>query len=329
MGTVHRDGIRWRCLFRGDRAIADQRDIPLPQHRSHSRHWRDNLYVYPVISRRSRGLSIGVNLNPDKACNFNCAYCQVDRTVAPAVRRVDLPVLREELTILVREAQSGALFADPAFAQVPGSLRRIEDIAFSGDGEPTASKHFPAAVELAAEIKRDAGLTQTRIVLITNACFLQEPRVVTALEILDHNQGQIWAKLDAGTEAYYRQINRAKHSSLQQVVENITATARVRPLVIQSLFLMLHGAAPTEDEIAAYCDRLNEIQRAGGRISHVQVYTVARVPAESYVEALADAEVDVLAQRIHAATSVPTEAYHGLRSQVEKGRHGRDTTNRC
>ena len=209
----------------------------MPQHRSLSRHWRDNLYVYPVISRRSRGLSLGINLSPDKACNFDCVYCQVDRTVAPVVRRVDLQVLREELAALVQEAQSGKLFADPPFAQVPEKLRRIEDLAFSGDGEPTASKHFPAAVELAAKVKRDAGLTQTRIVLITNACFLQKPRVAAALEVMDRNQGQVWAKLDAGTDAYFSQVNRSKHSSLRQVVDNIIAAARVRPIVIHSLLL--------------------------------------------------------------------------------------------
>ena len=265
-----------------------------------------------MISRRSRGLSIGINLNPDKACNFDCAYCQVDRTVAPTVRRVELDVLREELEALVQEAQSGALFTDPAFARVPEHLRRVEDIAFSGDGEPTASKHFPAAVELAAQIKQDAGLMHTKIVLITNACFLQEPRVVTALEIMDRNQGQIWAKLDAGTEAYFRRVNRAKHASLPQVVANISAAACVRPIVIQSLFMKLHGDPPPEAEITAYCDRLNEIQQVGGQISYVQVYTVARVPAESFVEALEDAEVDALAQRIHTVTGLPTEAYYGM-----------------
>ncbi len=46
----------------------------------HSRSWQSNRYVYPVISRRSKGLSIGVNLNPDKVCNFDCVYCCVDRT---------------------------------------------------------------------------------------------------------------------------------------------------------------------------------------------------------------------------------------------------------
>ncbi len=34
--------------------------------------------VYPVVSRRSGGLSLGVNLFPEaKLCSFDCPYCEV------------------------------------------------------------------------------------------------------------------------------------------------------------------------------------------------------------------------------------------------------------
>jgi sulfatase maturation enzyme AslB (radical SAM superfamily) len=38
-----------------------------------------NRFVYTVVSSRARGLSVGVNMNPDKYCNFDCAYCEVNR----------------------------------------------------------------------------------------------------------------------------------------------------------------------------------------------------------------------------------------------------------
>ena len=72
----------------------------------HPRHWRENAYVYPVVSRRSRGVSIGVNLNPDAACNFDCIYCQVDRRTTPAVRRVDLDRLRTELELMLEAKEA-------------------------------------------------------------------------------------------------------------------------------------------------------------------------------------------------------------------------------
>src|SRR5687768_13893906 len=104
----------------------------------HSRNWQTNRYVYPVISRRSQGLSIGVNLNPDKICNFDCIYCCVDRTEMPGKLDVDLDVLRDELDHLVDFAASGEIWKTPPFDQAAPALRRINDIAFSGDGEPTS-----------------------------------------------------------------------------------------------------------------------------------------------------------------------------------------------
>lgn len=287
-------------------------DMPqtLPQFQHHPRDWRANYYVYPVISRRSRGLSIGVNLNPDTACNFDCIYCQVDRTVVPRVRDVDPQRLRVELKEMLRLATSGELFQDPAFAEVPGDLQRINDIAFSGDGEPTTCPLFAECVQIAAECKSAAGLENAKIILITDACYLTRPSVARGLRILDENNGEIWAKLDAGTEEYYRVVNRPNYP-LKHVVEQISAAARVRPVVIQALFLRLDGEPPPRAELDAFCDRLLEVIAGGGRISLVQIYTVARRPAESYVTALSDEQVDAIAETVTSRTRLPVERYYG------------------
>jgi len=282
----------------------------LPQHHHHPRAWRENLYVYPVISRRSGGLSIGINLNPDKACNFDCIYCQVDRTQPPRVRDVDLDILERELSEMIRLAQSKELFTDPQFHNVPAAMQTVHDLAFSGDGEPTTCTVFPDAVDLAVRLKRDAGLNQTKMVLITDACYLTKPDVVGALRVLDENQGEIWAKLDAGTEAYFRQVN-LPNVTLSQVIEGIIEAAHVRSVVIQSLFLRIDGDPPSGDEIDAYIARLNFIRRQGGRIGCVQVYTVARKPAETNVTPLSDGQVDAIADRVARETGLHTERYYG------------------
>jgi wyosine [tRNA(Phe)-imidazoG37] synthetase (radical SAM superfamily) len=288
--------------------------VQLPQFADHSRRWQENFYVYPVISRRSGGLSIGVNLNPDTACNFDCIYCQVDRTITPRVREVDLNVLRAELAHMVEHARrtdGAGLFDEAAFASVPPALRVIRDIAFSGDGEPTTCLVFPEAVQVAADVTRAAGLDDTRIVLITDACYLTRPRVVAGLAIMDANDGEVWAKLDAGTEAYYRTINKPNYP-LAHVMTNIIAAARVRPVVIQSMFLRLNGVGPSAEEITAYLGRLKDILAAGGRIAYVQVYTVARRPAESTVTSLSDEEVDRIARRVIDETGLKAESYYGI-----------------
>lgn len=284
--------------------------MALPQYRDHSRDWRDNHYVYPVISRRSRGLSLGVNLNPDAACNFDCVYCQVDRTKTPKVRRVDLERLRAELGTLIDQAVTGRLYEDEGFRAVPPSLRRVNDIAFSGDGEPTTCPVFAESIEVAAALKHAANLTSVKLVLITDACYLTRPDVERGLRIMDAHGGEIWAKLDAGTQAYYEQINRPNYS-LSHVVENIIAAATVRPLVIQSMFLRLRGVAPDGTELDAYIDRLRDILQAGGSISYVQVYTVARQPAEAFVSPLPPAEIDRIVGLIRDRTGLRAEPFYG------------------
>jgi wyosine [tRNA(Phe)-imidazoG37] synthetase (radical SAM superfamily) len=284
--------------------------------RNHARDWRGFFYVYPVLSRRSGGLSIGVNLNPDTACNFDCIYCQVDRKSTPRVRHVDLKTLEVELEAMLAAAMDGSLFETPEFRETTPALRRVNDIAFSGDGEPTTCPVFKEAVTLAADLRsrHEAGsgtaADSVKLVLITDACYLTRGNVVEALEILDRSNGEIWAKLDAGTEAYYRLVNRPNFP-LGHVVENVIHAARRRAVVIQSLFMRVHGEGPAEGEIAAYTDRLVEILEAGGRISGVQVYTVARVPAESYVSALSDDEVEAIAGVVRKKTGLPATVYFG------------------
>ena len=289
--------------------MEQNRDTPLPQHRSHSRNWRENLYVYPVISRRSGGLSIGINLNPDMACNFDCVYCQVDRTVEPKVRDVDIEVLRVELDEMIALATSGELWQEEKFRDVPDSHRRLNDIAFSGDGEPTTCTQFKECVELVAAAKRAAKLDEVKIVLITDACYLMRRNVVAALVLMDNNNGEIWAKLDAGTQDYYRKVNRPNYP-LRHVVDNIIAAAMERPVVIQSLFMRVDGEPPSRMEIGEFVSRLSEIAEAGGVIDRVQIYTIARRPAESFATPLSRDELDAISQRTQQG-GFKTETYEG------------------
>lgn len=274
----------------------------------HDRSWRDNLYVYPVISRRSGGLSIGVNLNPDKACNFDCVYCQVDRSVPPIVRTVDPQRLRAELEATVRAAMSGELFSDPYFQKVPAAYQRINDIAFSGDGEPTTSPVFGEAVQAAADIRHKFSLPDLKLVLITDAAYLKKPAVQAALAVMDANNGEIWAKLDAGTEEYYQLINRP-NVPLQVVLENILDAARSRPIVIQSLWMNVYGEPPPHDEVDAFAQRLSDIVRDGGEIRLVQIYTIARRTTEPFVAPLDQNALAEIADRVRARVPLPITIY--------------------
>jgi len=281
--------------------------------RDHRRQWRHCRYVYPVISRRAKGLSIGVNLNPDKRCTFSCVYCQIDRHVRRALHEVDLAVLRDELRLAIREATSGRLWEEPRFASTPSELRRINDIALSGDGEPTCLPNFDAAVAVAAQVRKELAGDDAKIVVITNSTQFGSPQVARALSILDDNNGEVWAKLDAGSEGYFLKVNRPHPQvSLESIVGGIIAVARGRAIVIQTLLFRLNGQPPPAEEVLAYCSRLRQILEAGGRIKLVQLYTIARPPADPGAAPLTDAELDAIAASVRAAVpEVRVEAYYG------------------
>lgn len=266
-------------------------------HDYHPRSLDENRYVYAVLSRRSGGVSIGINLNPDKVCNFDCVYCQVDRRVPGEERRVDLKKLDSEVRDILIKARSGALFAQAPFSGVEKRFQQVTDIAFSGDGEPTTCAQFNEAVKLAIAAKKEVGLSDLKLVLITNATMFHRATVKRVLSLLDENQGEIWAKLDAGTEPYYKRVD-VTTIPFKRILDNLLDAARRRPIVIQSLFMRLYGSPPDGGEIEAYSDRLKEIKSNGGMIKLVQIHTVARAPAQPYVSPLSDKELDAIAARV-------------------------------
>ncbi len=285
----------------------------------HRRDLGDNRYVYAVVSRRAQGLSIGINLNPDKVCNFDCPYCQVDRTGPAAPPDVDVDVLADELGRLLGWVADGTLWETAPFDTAASHLRRVVDIAFAGDGEPTAARSFPAAVAAVREVRARHGLAfrgvqladswdgrgpapsrnalpgdaGVPIRLLTNATLLHRAGVRAALGGID----EPWCKLDAGTESYFRVVDGTTFP-FQRVLRNLRELACERAIVIQSMFLTLDGVGPDEAERDAWAARIGEIVEAGGRIDRVQVYSVARKPAQPRVGPLPREELERIGERV-------------------------------
>ena len=273
----------------------------------HPRRFGSFRYVYPVISRRSGGLSLGINLSPTGCCNFACVYCQIlaERTeTATDDPLVPMNRLEEELRQLIISANDGTLFEQPAFVQVPNDKRVLKDIAFSGDGEPTLSPQFAETVELVAKVRRALCTESVKNVLITNSSTLHRTPIRLALNVMLQNNGEIWAKLDAGTETFFRTVSRS-HIPFKTICSNLVDFTRDFPVVIQTCFLALHGRGPSVDEVQHYADRLREL----GKVRYVQIYTVARHTPENWATPLEKKILDEIAERVRQHTGLEVRTF--------------------
>lgn len=244
--------------------------------------------VYPVFSRRSGGLSLGINLFPDrKRCNFDCLYCEVAKTVTCAT--FDLRHLDRALEDFFERRYH------EYWAAVP-----IMDICISGDGEPTLSPHLEKALELCADYRRRyarmAGSSE--LVLITNSTGFLDQHVSALLTRSVEAEGlKIWAKLDSGTQESFSALSRSDYR-LEDMVDGIGRFALKQPIILQTMLCRLNGRAPGEKEVAAYAAILRALLSRKAKIEAVQLYTVARPPADPVVQALSDVEILEYAARL-------------------------------
>jgi wyosine [tRNA(Phe)-imidazoG37] synthetase (radical SAM superfamily) len=236
----------------------------------HSRDSAGLKYVYPVVSRRAGGVSIGINLNPNNACNWRCIYCQV-----PGLRRGSAPPIDvEQLERELRAFVDILLYGDYMRQHVPDGMRQIVDFAFSGNGEPTSAREFPLAIELAGQVRRETGLDPAvPLRLITNGSLVGHSPVQMGLRRLGQLGGEIWFKVDAGTREGYRRINGADLSPAS-VARNLQLCAELCRTWVQTCVFAFDGQGPTDAEITAYLDVL--IESGIDRLAGVHLYGLAR-----------------------------------------------------
>ena len=233
-----------------------------------------NRFVYAVISARAHGLSLGVNMNPDKHCNFDCLYCEVDRRNPPRENRLDVGAMAAELHKTLAYVMAGKLRERPWYSSLSEELLTLRHVALSGDGEPTLAPDFAGAVESIVHIRALGEFPFFKIVLLTNATGLDQPQVQQGLKHFTQSD-EIWAKLDGGTQAFFNRVDRSE-VSLDKVLSNILLVSRQRPVIIQSLFPAINGEEPLAAEIEEYAQRLKELKAAGANIPLVQIYSATR-----------------------------------------------------
>jgi len=260
----------------------------------HNRSFIHMTYVYPVVSRRAGGVSVGINLNPNNACNWHCAYCQVPGLVRGAAPEIDVAQLEGELQRFLGELRHGSFMAD----HVPPEAQVIRDIAFSGNGEPTSSKAFAEIVERVVAIRDAMGLAAVPIRLITNGSLVDRPYVQTALRSLAAAGGEVWFKLDGGRAEDIARINGVDLAP-ESHTRRLALCASLCPTWVQTCMLRWDGELPSEAMIDAY---LATLERAGPKaLRGVHLYGLARpsLQAEAaHLQRMTPDELEQIARRI-------------------------------
>ena len=271
------------------------------------RDFLENRFVYLTISPRARGLSIGVNLNPDRKCNFDCIYCEVDRSAPVMDAEIDCDIAAAELEQTLRLVQSGSLRLLRPYHNLPQNLLELRHVALSGDGEPTISTKFQEAVEAVVHVRARGFHPFFKIVLITNASGLDRPEAQAGLTLLTPRD-EIWAKLEVGTQQFMDKLNRA-NVPIEKIIENILVTARRRPVVIQSLFCQVGGAVPPMSEIEQFAGRLLDLKSRGAQIPLVQIYSATRPTPHSNVRHLPLKTLSDIAETVRRIAGLNAEPF--------------------
>ena len=230
-------------------------------------------YVYPVVSRRAGGVSVGINLNPNNACNWRCIYCQVPGLTRGTAPPVDLALLENELRDFLHELLHG----DFMQSRVPESARRINDIALSGNGEPTSATEFAQVIELIGRVRREMALPEAvKTVLITNGSLLYRSEMQQGLRNMAQLNGEVWFKLDRASEAGMQLINDT-NTSMSKVRDNLVTAIALCPTWLQTCWFALDGEPPGKQEEEDYLEFISGLLRDGHKPQGVLLYGLARL----------------------------------------------------
>ena len=230
-------------------------------------------------------------------------------------RTVDLRRLAEELDRTVEQVTSGRIYEGPRFRDTPPPLRRLNDIAFSGDGEPTACPNFDRAVDVCAEVRRRRKLDDVKLVLITNATLFHQPRVRQALKSSTPTTARSGRSSTPArkTTSAGGSFDRSLAADSRQSARGGHRAADRHPIAVSA------DSGPT-----AAAGRVGGILRSASRDSGGRRANQAGAdphdcpPAcRAWVTALADAEVDAIAERCSAARGCP------WRRSMEVGERGK------
>ena len=253
----------------------------------HSRELSGLKYIYSVISRRAGGLSIGVNLNVNNACNWQCIYCEIPNLTRGSPPPIELDVLEDELRFFLHEIIHG----DYMEKNVAIEDRHLKDIAFSGNGEPTSAEEFPQVILIVKKILEEFNLLhKIKIRLITNGSLMHKESVLEGIQVLAKMNGEVWFKVDAALEENSKVINQVNIKP-QQAIDRLKRCSEICPTFVQTCIFTIDNKEPNNKEIDAYIKLIDSAKKS---IKGVHLYGIARPSMQPEAYRLGRVNINVL-----------------------------------
>lgn len=218
--------------------------------------------IYGPHPSRRLGLSLGVDLTP-MTCTFNCVYCERGRTLFGCRDQRDFTynVELEQFSNLLKKHINSL---------------RYDCLTFSGTGEPTLDNRLGSIIENTHKI-----VGKTPIKIMTNSSLLNHGNVIQNISRAD----EIIAKLNAISEAAFSEIHRPYDKFLKphKIVEGLHSLKKVidTKLTIEILFIRSFSSIhtnSTKKEVTLLTEVISDLQPGT-----VQLHTISRLPAESYI----------------------------------------------
>ena len=242
--------------------------------------------IYGPVRSRRLGWSLGLNLSPAryKFCSFNCVYCQYGWTdvctLDTASIRKDLPTPNDFARVLESVLREG---------------NEIDNITFSGNGEPTLHPQFGELVDIAGKLK-ERYFPKAKLGVLSNSSAVGIESVRQALAKLDFRI----MKLDAGSLDTFRKINRpCPEVDYHTILDDLKSLGNV---TLQTMFVDGVIENIGEREISEWIEQVGEI-----RPVKAQIYSLHRPPAASALREVPAEKLKEIAAKTEAATGVTIE----------------------
>jgi wyosine [tRNA(Phe)-imidazoG37] synthetase (radical SAM superfamily) len=240
------------------------------------------------------GLSLGINLNTNNACNWQCIYCQVSDLTRGKPEKIDLKLLENELDKWLEDIVNGSFLNECA-----SHIVDFKDIAFSGNGEPTATPEFEPIVKIVLEKIDKFQLSKTiKLRLITNGSYLNKTNVQHGLGHMKAVDHEVWFKIDHVNPKEALKINRV-NLSIASLKKNLKSSFSISPTIVQTCLLKINKKLPSDDFVNEYIKFLDPY---ASQLKAIHLYSMVRPSQQKtdlQIDALDKSELQIIADKMN------------------------------